>query len=143
MSKTFLSVFVVAGLAAGIAHSQPIGGGIKLGVPLTDAFQSISTQTFQGSPQRFVVGPYVEVRLPGQLSVEADALHQTLDFTLAGVSLNSGSWEFPIVVKHKMLAGPIKPYFKGGISFSRLSDVRALVANHTDNFGLVAGGGVE
>ncbi|HXP85226.1 MAG TPA: hypothetical protein VN841_10925 [Bryobacteraceae bacterium] len=143
MSKTFLAVCVVVGLAAGIAGAQPVGGGIKLGVPFTDAFQSISTQSFQASPQRFVVGPYVEVRLPAQLSVEVDALHQALDFSLAGVSLNSGSWEFPVVVKHRMLAGPFKPYFEAGLAFSRLSDVSGLVVNHTQNFGIVGGGGVE
>jgi len=123
--------------------AQPVGGGIKLGVPFTDAFQSISTQTFQASPQRFVVGPYVEIRLPGQLSIEVDALHQNLDFFSAGVALNSGQWEFPVVVKHKMLPGPFKPYFEGGIAVSRLSDVRAVIVNHTQNFGIVAGGGVE
>jgi hypothetical protein len=143
MSKTFLAVIVLAGIAAGIAGAQPIGAGIKLGVPFTDAFQSISTQSFQASPQRFVVGPYVEVRLPAQLSIEVDALHQALDFSLAGVGLNSGRWEFPVVVKHKFLAGPLKPYFEAGLAFSRLSDVRALAVNHTQNFGIVGGGGVE
>jgi hypothetical protein len=139
MTKTFLALCVFAGAAA----AQPIGGGIKLGVPFTDAFQSISTQSFQASPQRFVVGPYLEIRLPDQLSIEADALHQTLDFTLAGVGLNSGSWEFPVVVKHKFLSGPLKPYFEAGLSFSHLSDVKALAANHLQNFGIVGGGGVE
>jgi hypothetical protein len=139
MIKTFLALCVFAGAAA----AQPIGGGIKLGVPFTDAFQSISTQSFQASPQRFVVGPYVEIRLPGQLSIEADALHQNLDFLSSGIGLNSGSWEFPVVVKHKMLPGPVKPYFEGGIAFSRLSDIKGLVVNHTQNFGIVAGGGAE
>jgi hypothetical protein len=143
MSKTFLVVLVFAGLVAGSAGAQPIGAGIKLGVPFTDAFQSISTQSFQASPQRFLVGPYVEIRLPGQLSIEADALHQALDFSIAGVSLNSGSWEIPVVVKHKMLPGPLKPYFEAGLAFSRLADVPGLVINHTENFGIVGGGGVE
>jgi hypothetical protein len=139
MIKTFLAVCVFAGVAA----AQPIGGGIKLGVPFTDAFQSISTQTFQASPQRFVVGPYIEIRLPDSLSIEADALHQTLDFTISGVGLNSGQWEFPIMVKHRFLPGPLKPYFEAGLSFSHLSDIQALAINHTNNFGIVAGGGVE
>jgi hypothetical protein len=143
MSKTFLTVLVFTGLAAGSAGAQPIGAGIKLGVPFTDAFQSISTQSFQASPQRFLVGPYVEIRLPGQLSIEADALHQALDFSIAGASLNSGSWEIPVVVKHRMLPGPLKPYFEAGLAFSRLSDVPGLVINHTENFGIVGGGGVE
>jgi hypothetical protein len=143
MSKTFLAVLVFAGLWAASAAAQPIGAGIKLGVPFTDAFQSISTQTFQASPQRFVVGPYVEIRLPAQLSIEVDALHQRLDFFSSGVGLNTGTWEFPVVVKHKMLPGPLKPYFEAGLAFSRLSDVQALVVNHTQNFGIVAGGGLE
>jgi hypothetical protein len=140
MCKTFLGLLV---LAAGISAAQPIGAGIKLGVPFTDAFQSISTQSFQASPQHFIVGPYVEVRLPAKLSIEVDALHRAFDFSLAGVGLNSGQWEFPVVVKHRFLPGPLKPYFEAGIAFSKLSDVHALVVNHTENFGIVAGGGVE
>lgn len=140
MTKTFIAGFVLAGLTA---QAQPIGGGIKLGVPFTDAFQSISTQSFQASPQRFVVGPYVEIRLPAQLAVEVDALHQNLDFFGSGISLNSGQWEFPVVVKHMMLPGPLKPYFEAGIAFSSLSAARQLVVNHTQNFAIVGGGGVE
>lgn len=143
MSRTFLAVFVLAGVAAVSAGAQPIGAGIKLGAPFTDAFESISTQSFQASAQHFLVGPYVEVRLPGGLSIEGDALHQTLDFTIAGLGLNSGQWEFPIVVKHKFLPGPLKPYFEAGLTFSHLSDVRDVIVNHTENFGITAGGGLE
>jgi len=143
MSKTFLPICVVFAISAGIAGGQPIGGGIKLGAPFTDAFQSISTQSFQASPQHFVVGPYVEVRLPDNLSIEGDALHQALDFTIAGASLNSGSWEFPIVIKHKFLPGPFKPYFEAGVAFSHLSDITGIAVNHNENFGIVAGVGGE
>src|SRR5579871_1975333 len=102
MSKTLLLALAFGSLAL---CAQPIGGGIKLGAPFTEAFQSISTQTFQASPQHFLVGPFVEIQLPAQMAVEVDALHQSLDFSLSGVGLDSGLWEFPIVVKHKFLAG--------------------------------------
>jgi hypothetical protein len=137
MSKTFLPLFVLAGFAAGIAGAQPVGAGIKLGVPFTDAYNAVTTEGFTLSAQRFVWGAYGEVRLPAQMAIEVDVLHQSLNL------LNSSQWEFPVVVKHKMLPGPIKPYFEGGIAFSSLSGAQQLIVNHNENFGIVVGGGVE
>ena len=77
------------------------------------------------------------------MAVEVDALYRNYDFMNAGVNSGVGSWEFPMLLKHKILAGPVKPYFEGGLSFNHLSDVKTVSINHLNNYGIVAGGGVE
>ena len=145
MNKTFL---VFLGLAASAA-AQPVGAGLKVGVPLTDALKVQNFPTaaplapFLADTSNFTIGPFVELRLPLRMSVEADALYRKYSFRNAGVPSSTSSWEFPVVLKHRFLAGPVKPYFEGGFSFSRLSDIRTFSINHLSNYGVVAGGGVE
>jgi hypothetical protein len=142
MVKTFSMLFVLTGWAA----AQPVGGGLKVGGVLTDVLKVQNFPTFaqfSAEGHRHIVGPYVELRLPFQMAVEVDALYRNYSFTNAGSSSSVGSWEFPMLLKHKMLAGPVKPYFEGGLSFNRLSDVKTVSINHLNNFGIVAGGGVE
>jgi hypothetical protein len=66
-------------------------------------------------------------------------LYRTYDVQGASAS----SWEFPLLLKHRILPGPIKPYFDAGVSFSRLSDIKVSSLQHLSNFGVVVGGGVE
>src|SRR6266853_50849 len=142
MVKTFLCSLVVLAAAA----AQPFGAGLKVGVPATDAckIQSVpAAAQLLAEAHRYTIGPYVELRLPLGLDVEADALYRTYDFRNAGIAAPAHSWEFPIVLKHRILGGPIRPYFEGGLSFSHLSDIRAISVNHLSNYGVVAGGGVE
>jgi hypothetical protein len=138
MKKTFLTIIVFSGFAAG----QPFGAGIKLGTTLTDAISSLPSFPIPNSAH-FIVGPYVEVRLPLGLAVEGDALYQQGLYD----NLNSGSgstWQFPILLKYKFLKGPIRPYVEGGPAFSHITDISEIPSlNHTTNFGVVLGGGVE
>ena len=135
MKKTFLAGFVFC--AAAVA--QPLGIGLKLGVPATDAFKVVQQQSVASS-QNFMWGPYLELRLPGGNSIEIDALRRKYDFLAVGAA---NTWEFPVVVKHRIGSGPVRPYFEGGAAFSRLSDIRVSTLQHRSNYGLVAGGGVE
>ena len=64
-------------------------------------------------------------------------------FFNASISASGRSWEFPVVVKHKLLVGPVRPYFEAGLSFQHLSDIRLVGVNHNSNCGIVAGGGLE
>jgi hypothetical protein len=141
--QTFLYSFVLIGLA----RAQPVVAGLKIGVPFTDAFQNqpfptVATLTASSNP--YTLGPYVEVRLPLHLAIEADALYRGLQFTNITGSAKTGQWDFPVVAKYKFLKGPVKPYVEGGLDFSHLSDAKNfIVANHTSNFGIVLGAGVE
>jgi hypothetical protein len=135
MFKTFLTVFVLATAA----YAQPLSVGIKLGVPATDAFKVIQTQS-PSSSQHFTWGPYLELRLPGGNGIEIDALRRAYDYGSFG---SGSSWEFPVVVKHRIGSGVFQPYFEGGVAFSRFSDISLTTLQHRSNYGIVAGGGVE
>jgi hypothetical protein len=140
--KTVLCVLVTAGCAA----AQPFGAGLKIGVPATDAFQVVSLQPpgiFTGESHRYTVGPYVELRLPAKMAIEVDALYRSYDFRSSGVGLPASSWEFPVLLKHRFAAGPVRPYFDAGPSFSHLSDIKLSSLNHLSNYGIVVGGGLE
>ncbi|MEO8099403.1 MAG: hypothetical protein ABI811_16990 [Acidobacteriota bacterium] len=140
MFKTIFALFVVGvlSLTAPSAQAQPVGVGIKLGVPATDAFKVIQTSSISSS-DHFVWGPYLELHLPGGNSVEIDALRRGYDFNV----FKGNSYEFPVVLKHRIGSGLIRPYFEGGAAFSRLSDIRLSTLNHRSNYGIVAGGGVQ
>ena len=141
--QTFLYSFVFIGLA----HAQPVVAGLKIGVPFTDAFQNQPYPTLAAltaSSNSYTLGPFVEVRLPLHLSIEADALYRGLHFNNVIGSASTGQWDFPVVAKYKFLKGPVKPYVEGGLDFSHLSDAKNfIVANNTSNFGVVLGAGVE
>jgi hypothetical protein len=150
--QTFLCSFVLIGLS----HAQPVVAGLKIGVPFTEAFQNQPGPTVVGVPtassNSYTLGPYIEVRLPLNLSIEADALYRGLKFSavlpsvmvLSSVSGTSGQWDFPIVAKYKFLKGPVRPYVEGGLDFSHISDIPNFVtANHNSNFGIALGAGVE
>jgi hypothetical protein len=142
LQKTFLSLFVVAGFAC----AQPFGAGLKVGVPATDAFKVLpfpTLATFTAGSPRITAGPYVELRLPAAMAVEVDALYRNYDFVTAGGATSASSWEFPVLLKHRISLPLVKPFFDGGVSFSQLSDLRGLSVNHHSNYGIVVGGGVE
>ena len=138
MKQTFYAFIVFAGLAA----AQPFGAGVKLGTTLTDALFSLPSFPLPNGAH-FIVGPYVEVRLPLHLAVEDDALYE--HGLYEGVSAGSGStWQFPILLKYRFLGGPIRPYVEGGPTFSHISDIAEIPSlNHRSNFGITLGGGVE
>jgi hypothetical protein len=119
--------------------AQPLGIGIKLGVPATDAFDVIAAQSIAKS-QHFTWGPYLELRLPGGNGIEIDALRRNYEIA---PGVKPSSWEFPVVIKHRIGEQLIKPYFEGGAAFSRLSDINLSTLKHRSNYGLVAGAGVE
>jgi hypothetical protein len=150
MHKTFLGILFLAAAA----YAQPVGFGVKLGVPATDAFKVVQAQSIANA-QNLVWGPYLELHLPGGNSLEIDALRRRYDFQVPGtvsagtlpvLALAKGvttGWEFPVVLKHRIGKGIARPYFEGGAAFSRLSDISLATLKHRENFGLVVGGGVD
>jgi len=137
-------------IAAAAASAQPLGAGLKVGVPATDAFKVLPVPTpgvFTGESPRYTVGPYIELRLPARMAIELDALYRSYSFRSVDRAVlgnqSGSSWEFPVLIKHRLASGLIRPYFDAGVSFSRLSDIRLESLNHRSNYGLVVGGGVE
>lgn len=143
----WFQTFLYSLVFSGFAQAQPVVAGLKIGVPFTDAFQNQPYPTvasLTASSNSYTLGPFVEVRLPLHLSIEADALYRGLHFTNLTGSASTGEWDFPVVLKYKLLKGPIKPYIEGGLDFSHLSDLKNFVtANNTTNFGVALGAGVE
>lgn len=147
-----IALLLVLGFAAA---AQPISFGVRGGVPLTDAYTTLTetsgsqfVKTFSGSKE-YVAGLMLEVRLPFSLSVEADALYHPLKITTqAGTgatvvstsTATTHSLEFPIVAKYRFLHLPVvKPYVEAGPSFRALG----LGGSYQSGKGITLGGGVE
>jgi opacity protein-like surface antigen len=114
---------------------------LKVGSTLTNAVTSVETASL---PNRhtLLIGPYLEMRLPLGLSIEADALYYPGLFTNAN---GGGSlWQFPVLLKFGIPLGPIKPYIEGGPAYSHLSDVKTVLdILHTNHYGITLGAGIE
>jgi hypothetical protein len=164
MFKTFLLTLVVSASA----FAQPIGVGIKGGLPFTDMFESangVPNVTAETETKRYIIGPMIDLRLPAGFGIEFDALYQRANFSsvfgAAGSLLTAGfdadSWEFPLLLKYRFgganaVAASVRPYVAGGANFRRLSDVgnigSFITGNQSgeldrNNTGFTFGGGVE
>ncbi|HYK60195.1 MAG TPA: outer membrane beta-barrel protein [Bryobacteraceae bacterium] len=137
MNKLLWPVLLISSVAA----AQPFGAGVKLGSTLTDALSSLPSVHIANSAH-FIVGPYLELRLPFGFAVEADALYER---GLYNAIVSDGSaWQFPVVAKYRFGEHALRPYIEGGPSFSRIADIGELpYLNHRNNFGVVLGAGVE
>jgi opacity protein-like surface antigen len=155
--KTFRLILVFC-LVLGAAAAQPVMGGLKIGAPLTDAFDIATVPSpfmaLTANANGYTLGPFIEVRLPLNLSIEGDALYRGYNFSITTgstvASTHSSSWDFPIVAKYHFFKGPVKPYVEGGLDFSHLGSFKtmpditqALAPNHNSNFGVVLGAGVQ
>ena len=143
MYRTFL-LFVVA---VAPALAQPFGFGLKAGIPLNDALAvgPGGAISYVQSTHRYVVGPFVEFRLPARFSVEIDALYRSYSYRQslpAAQSVSTGAWEFPVLAKKGLFGGPIQPYIEGGVALSHLSVNDVLELNHRNNYGIVLAAGV-
>src|SRR5438132_1503825 len=112
--KTFLALSVFAATLS----AQPFGAGLKLGATLNDAIQF---NVIGHGGRNFVVGPYVEFRLPAGLALEADALYESAKYS--AVTNNGSSWQFPVMAKYKFGNGRVRPYLEGGVAFSHITDL--------------------
>jgi opacity protein-like surface antigen len=134
MIKTFFAVFVLSGSA--FAQLLPVSVGVKGGVPLTDAFSTVSdaTRGYFSTTRRYIVGPSVELNLPAGFGVEFDALYTRLNFSqnllaAAVATTTSNSWEFPLLLKYKFSSkGPIRPFVDAGASFRHITGVKQITS---------------
>ena len=161
MVRTFVALII---LSAPSIFAQPVGLGIKGGVPFTDLFDA-ENNAVDTDTQRYIIGPMLEVRLPAGWAIEVDALYSRANFssvTAAAGSIitapfNTNSWEFPILLKKKfggadVVAAAVRPYIGAGASFRHLSglgNIGSFITGNRggevdpNNTGFVVGGGVE
>jgi opacity protein-like surface antigen len=150
-------------LGAGAAFCQPFSFGVKLGVPLTDFFNTVQSSNFTFNPttDRYIVGPTAEVHLPLGFGIEVDALYRHMSYNGSGLissitssSVNSGDWEFPLLVKYRFPMKIVRPYVDGGVAWDKLfgltQSVKQSIAgqsltvvNKDTTAGIVLGGGVD
>src|SRR3954447_13074785 len=106
--------------SAAAAVAQPIGFGLKGGLPLTDFLNAAKTQNigFDTTTNRYIVGPSIELRLPHGLGIELDALYRHFGYSsffhaialATDAQTSSSAWEFPLVGKYKFKSGLVRPY---------------------------------
>ncbi len=161
--KMFRGAFPVALLCLATAASAqwPVSIGVKGGVALTDAFENtnflygdfypygeITIHNYSDSKD-YLVGPFVDLRLPLGLGVEADALYRSLHlatvYAFAGGTpvpdlQRDNTWEFPILAKYRFKLPIARPYVDAGPSF-RTS--RSISQTTLSNPGIAAGAGVD
>lgn len=133
--KSFL-LFLLGCTAVG---AQPISVGIKGGLPLTEFVDTLSDAgvTLRSS-NHLIIGPSVELRLPGGVGVELDLLYRRFNYNANSTVVNSilniqtsgNSWEFPLLLKKRLGSeGPVHPFIDAGFSFSKLSGLKSVVTN--------------
>ena len=156
-------------LAAAVLAAQPISFGLKGGVPLTDFIDAVgngSSLSAVEHPQRYLLGPTVELKLPMSFAFEADVLYRRLNYqtvattaTATGVSLvTSNDWEFPLLLKYRFAGKKfVRPYADAGVAFDRLQGLTDTISNSVGNLtnsastglkssgttGAVIGGGLD
>ena len=156
-------------LLPAVAVAQPFSFGVKVGAPVTEAFNIIQGPgTFLADTKRFIIGPTAEIRFPFGLGIEADALYRRYEYNYAGSAglpvpgniasarTTSGAWEFPILAKYRSPMPLVKPFVAAGLSFSRLTGVKQTLScftgsctqslndvAHDKNIGAVLGAGLQ
>ncbi len=160
MKKLLLLLLFVPTLFA-----QPISLGVKIGTPVTDAFDTLSRpgQVLTSDEKRYTFGPTFELHLPFRFSVEIDALYKRFSFqgvenlvdTVRNTKSEANSWEVPLLLKYRFKGGVLRPYVDSGVSFNTLTGITELGnffqnppidKSNLDNRvrrGFVLGGGVE
>jgi hypothetical protein len=157
-----LALFFLLGSSP--AWGQLFSGGIKAGVPLTDFFSTVQSQSYSFNPStnRYIIGPTAEVHFPFGLGLEVDALYRHMSYTGRGVlngitsaaDFNSGRWEFPVLFKYRFAAKVVRPFVDAGIAWDTLSGVsetvgvlgssgKLTVVHKNTTTGFVAGAGFD
>ena len=103
----------LAGL--GEIHAQPVSLGIEAGVPVTESFDTgfIYRGAFRLS----------RCALEAVFAAEFSALYQPFSFRQSNVigtpsssKITGNLWQFPVLLKWRILEGPIEPYITAGPS---------------------------
>lgn len=155
--------------AAVSALAQPVGVGLKSGLPLDDAFTLIGSG-FNAEKPAYTLGPFVELRLRANFAIEVDALYEGLKFNFEPPGLiglpreisttTASSWQFPLLLKYRFGRRLLRPYIEGGVAAYHIGNVKQVgqtitqlpsqvstalsrVGSSFINGGGVIGGGVE
>jgi hypothetical protein len=157
---TGLSIALICFAIPGFSQRLTIGavGGLRLtGDPQT------YYDTSNSKP--YLVGPTIEVRLPLNFALEADALYSRLGdtFYFPGITRESttrtiaNSWEFPLLAKYRLPVPRVHPYLSVGVAprhaGGRINTIQygyypsdvsfSSVGWHAHDHAFVLGGGID
>ena len=99
-------------------------------MPLTDFVSAAGNGniTYLSHTNRYVVGPFVELRLPLGLGVEFDAMYRHVDYRAvqgaSSTSVTSGDWEFPLLLKYRFHGKLARPFIDAGVAWDSLQGLR-------------------
>ncbi len=118
------------------AFAQVVSLGVKVGVPLGDAFITNAGPDFSlkltSGERRYLLGGTAEIHLPLRFSVEFDAIYKRTGFSTDFESAEIGQfsdrvianqWEFPLLAKYEIIGGPIRPFVDAGPVLRHLSGI--------------------
>jgi hypothetical protein len=150
----------LAGLFIGaLAAAQTVSFGLVGGVSLTPDFEN--RYSAEGPPlppivlidssaqERYIAGGMLELQLPNNWSIEADALFHPLRFDedhfANGILHNSQplpvvTWEFPALAKYRFRWRSWRPFLEAGPSFRTAGNLNGTNPSH---YGVAVGAGAE
>ncbi len=134
-----MKILILFFLSAAAAFCQLFSFGAKVGVPLGNAYPSITTNVSKASD--YLVGGTVEMHLPLRFSVELDAIYKRTgvdgpSYTAPVLDLNSteqiraNQWEFPLLAKYEITGGLLRPFVDVGPVLRNISGINSIV-NYT------------
>lgn len=130
------------------------GIGLRAGVPMSDAFDSVKTGEFdfESVTKRFTGGPSLELFLPMGLGAEVDFLYKRTEMTLTEspdaeavtTKKTTGIWEIPVLGKFRFPGAGMRPFVGAGGSYRSFGDLPSISTNLNDTgWGVVLAGGLE
>ncbi len=146
------------------ACAQIFSVGVLGGAPFTNVVSSVNQNNVSAVPtsSNFIVGPSVQINLPVNLRIEADALYRPYSFSVATTTFTSLTnynvaamdWDFPFLLQYRIKTPVplLKPFVEVGVAFDHIADISAAAKNissgpgtliRQSNAGVVLGGGVD
>jgi hypothetical protein len=122
------------------------------GGTIPDGQTTSSIYTVLPFSRSLIIGPKLELALPGGFTVEADALHRPLNSKQQIVELFSGGskidlgtftqkhadWEFPILGRYEFSVSGLRPFAEAGVSLRPAGS-----GTNVSHWGVTAGGGID
>jgi hypothetical protein len=122
------------------------------GGTIPDGQTTSSIYTVLPFSRSFIIGPKLELALPGGFTVEADALHRPLNSRQQIVELFSGGskidfgtftsrhadWEFPILGRYGFSVSRLRPFAEAGVSLRPAGS-----GTNVSHWGVTAGAGID
>jgi hypothetical protein len=116
------------------AHGQGFSGGLKIGVPITQYFETGATGSRNGNAEysaatrRYTFGASAEWRFTRSLGIEVEALFHRMgyvgivnftssasgDIDNTAIDVKGDSWDFPLLAKYRFRSRVARPYIAGG-----------------------------